>query len=67
MVLQITPWERQLLQQLACGAAPNEIASRGGVRECDVESRLTALLARMGVTTTTEAIAAAARRGLLAA
>ena len=67
MVLQITPSERDLLEQLARGAATTEIAVRSGVGEFDIEWRLKALFARMGVTTSTEAVAAATRRGLVAA
>ena len=66
-VLHITPWERSVLEQLASGAATPEIAGRLGIDEREVESNLTMLFARMGVRTRAEAIAAAARRGLLAA
>lgn len=67
MVLHITPWERRALEQLANGVAMNEIADRLGMNEPDVESRLNTLFARMGVRTCGEAVAAAMRRGLLAA
>ena len=66
-MLHITPSERGMLEQLARGVAPKDIARRCGVDELDVESCLRMLFARMGVTTTTEAVAAAARRGLVAA
>ena len=67
MVLHITPWERHVLEQLATGVATPEIAHRLGINERDVESHLNTLFARMGVTTTTEAVAVAMRRGLVAA
>jgi len=66
-VLHITPLERTVLECLANGAALREIAGRVGIDEREVESSLTMLFARMGVRTRAEAIAAAARRGLLAA
>ena len=66
-VLHITPLERTVLECLAKGAAVREIAGRLGIDEREVESSLTMLFARMGVRTRAEAIAAAARRGLLAA
>jgi two-component system, NarL family, response regulator YdfI len=67
VVLQITPWERGVLEQLANGIATIDIAQRLGMNEPDIESRLNTLFARMGVTTKTEAVAVAVRRGLLAA
>ena len=67
MVLHITPWERRVLEQLATGVATREIAHRLGMNEPDVQSRLNTLFTRMGVRTRAEAIAAATRRGLLAA
>jgi DNA-binding NarL/FixJ family response regulator len=66
-MLRITPWERGMLEQLARGVATKDIARRWGMDEPDVESRLRMLFARMGVTSASEAVAAAARRGLVAA
>jgi len=66
-VLHITPWERGVLEQLASGAAMADIARRLGVNDREIESSLVTLFARMGVASRAEAIAAAARRGLLAA
>ena len=66
-MLHITPWERGMLEQLARGVATKDIARRWGMDEPDVESRLRMLFARMGVTSASEAVAAAARRGLVAA
>ena len=67
MVLHITPWERGVLEQLACGAAISELPRPSGLNERDVESCLQGLFARMGVTNRAEAVAVAVRRGLLAA
>lgn len=64
-LLHITPSERGVLEELARGSATAEIARRLGISEADVESCLTSLVARLGVTTRTEAVTAAARRGLL--
>jgi DNA-binding NarL/FixJ family response regulator len=66
-MLHMTPWERGMLEQLARGVATKDIARRYDMDELDVESCLRVLFARMGVTTETEAVAAAARRGLVAA
>jgi len=66
-VLHITPWERGVLEQLARGAATADIARRLGVNDREIESSLTTLFARMGVASCAEAVAAAVRRGLLAA
>jgi len=66
-VLHITPWERGVLEQLASGAAMADIARRLGVNDREIESSLMTLFARMGVVSRAEAVAAAARRGLLAA
>jgi DNA-binding NarL/FixJ family response regulator len=65
-MLHITPWERGMLEQLAHGVATKDIARRYDMDEPDIESCLGRLFARMGVTTSTEAVAAAARRGLVA-
>jgi len=67
VVLQITPSERALLECLANGAAVNEIARRLGANEHQIDASLHSLFARMGVTSRAEAVAAALRRGLLAA
>jgi len=66
-VLHITPWERGVLEQLASGVATSELARQLGVNDREIESSLAILFARMGVASRAEAIAAAARRGLLAA
>ena len=66
-MLHITPWERSALELLATGTSPREIAGRLGVSEPEIELRLSTLFARMGAATQADAIAAAGRRGLLAA
>jgi DNA-binding NarL/FixJ family response regulator len=67
MALHITPSERAVLEYLAGGAAMHEIAHRLGMNEPEIEKCLQVLFARMGVRTRAEAVAAAMRRGLLAA
>jgi len=64
-VLHITPWERAALLLLANGISTNELAGRFGVSEHEIETRLTALFARMGASSRIDAVAAACRRGLL--
>ena len=64
-VLHITPAERAALQLLADGRTKPEIASRLRVDERDVDAWLAALFSRMDCATPVDAVAAAARRGLL--
>jgi DNA-binding NarL/FixJ family response regulator len=66
-VLHITPWERSALELLATGTNTSDIAGRLGVPEPEVERRLGMLFVRMGAASPADAIAAAVRRGLLAA
>jgi DNA-binding NarL/FixJ family response regulator len=66
-VLQITPWERAALELLATGRTTYDMAGQFGVTEPEIEQRLNTLFARMGAGSRSEAITAAARRGLLAA
>jgi len=65
VVLQITPAERTTLQWLADGKDAKDIALGLGISVLEAEARLTALFARMGARTTTEAISAALSRGLV--
>jgi DNA-binding CsgD family transcriptional regulator len=65
LILHITPAERQTLQMLADGSPTDAIADHLGVRECEVETRLSTLFARIGAASKTAAIAVAFRRGLL--
>ena len=64
-MLHITPWERSALESLAAGKSTAQLALALDSSERDVEQRLTALYARMGATSRTEAIVAASRRGLI--
>src|SRR5262249_56970800 len=64
-MLQITPGERTALELLANGRSIAEIATTLDVRVSEVEWHLASLFSRMGVTSHTEAVAAASRRGLL--
>jgi DNA-binding NarL/FixJ family response regulator len=64
VVLQITPWERDALQLLAAGVADDEIAAVLGISEGTVNSYLAYLFEKLGVTSRTEAVMAATRRGL---
>ena len=65
MLLQITPNERVALQSLANGDEPEDVARRLGLSEPQVETQLSTLFRRMGVRTSSEAVSAAARRGLV--
>ena len=65
MVLQITPWERGVLERMASGAATADIARQLGVNDHEIESSLATLFMRMGVANRAEAIAVAVRRGLV--
>ena len=64
-MLHITPWERSALQSLASGLSTAELAITLGMPERDVEQRLAALYSRMGAASSNDAVAAAARRGLI--
>ena len=66
-MLQITPWERSVLEMLATGTTTIGMATRLGVSEPEIELRLSSLFARMGASNTTEAVIVASRRGLLPA
>ena len=66
-MLRITPSERSALEFLALGKAVEEIAELWQISPLEVEVRLDALFARMGVKTRTEAVAVACRRGLVTA
>ena len=65
VVLQITPWERAALEQLADGTPTGVLAERLGTSEVDLEARLSTLFARMGVLGRAQAVDAAFRRGLV--
>jgi len=63
--LQITPSERQALQLLADGHTTDTVAVSLGIGRLEVDPLLTRLFAAMGAACRAEAVAAAARRGLL--
>ena len=65
MVLQITPVERVVLQLLADGNEPVDIAQRLHVCVTEIDTMLTLLLERMGAASAPEAVFDARRRGLL--
>lgn len=65
-MLQITPWERSALELLANGTNPRDIAWCLGIPESEIHLRLNTLFARMGASSSADAVAAALRRGLLA-
>lgn len=67
MALQITPWERDALQLLAAGVADEETAAVLGISEGTVNSYLAYLFEKLGVTSRSEAVMAATRRGLVRA
>ena len=66
-MLHITPWERSVLELLASGADARDMAGRLGIPEPEMHLRLRTLFARMGASTPADAVAAALRRGLVAA
>ena len=64
-MLQITPSERRTLQLLADEKPVSEIATCLGIAAPEVGPHLATLFARMGVSTKTDAVSNAWRRGLL--
>jgi DNA-binding NarL/FixJ family response regulator len=64
-MIQITPWERLVLELLAAGSTASQISRHFGVSEHEVALRLSRLFTKMGATSEAEAVAAASRRGLL--
>jgi len=64
-VLCITPSERLALRLLAEERPDGDVANALAVSPASLESRLSALFARMDVTGKPEAVASASRRGLL--
>jgi DNA-binding NarL/FixJ family response regulator len=67
VILHITPEERMALQLLAEGTTTEGLAVHLGTSECEAGAYLTTLFAKLGAGCRAEALAAAARRGLLAA
>jgi DNA-binding NarL/FixJ family response regulator len=61
----LTARELEVLQLLAEGAANKEIARRLGISAHTVKFHLAAIFAKLGAASRTEALVAAARRGLV--
>ena len=64
-LVQITPGERQALQLIAQGRAIGEVGQCLGVPPSQLGFHLTELFAKLGASTGSEAIAEAARRGIV--
>ncbi len=62
---ELTARERELLTLLASGLSNRRIAERLGISEHTAKFHVSSILAKLGVSTRTEAVVAAARRGLL--
>jgi two-component system nitrate/nitrite response regulator NarL len=62
---ELTAREQQVLQQLSEGLSNKEIAARMHISDHTVKFHVNAILAKLGVTSRTEAVVQAARRGLV--
>lgn len=65
VLLHITPWERSVLQSLAEGRSPAEVALTLGMSEHEIQHQLSALFSRMGAASLPDAVAVAFRRGII--
>lgn len=65
MRLQITPHDLAALQLMADGKADREIASNLGISEPTVDTYLSDLFEKLGVTSRSEAVGVATRRCLV--
>ncbi|MDR7418380.1 MAG: response regulator transcription factor [Armatimonadota bacterium] len=65
LVEDLTPRELEVLQVLAEGRSNREIAQRLGISEHTVKFHVDAILGKLGAHTRTEAVARAARHGLI--
>ena len=63
--VQLTPRELAALRSLADGRSNKEIAAALDIRERTVKTHLAHLFEKLGVTSRTEAIKVASRRGLV--
>ena len=63
--VQLTPRELSALQLMADGKANKEIAADLGISERTVKTHLGHLFEKLGVTSRTEAVKVATRRGLV--
>jgi DNA-binding NarL/FixJ family response regulator len=61
----LTPREAEVLGMLAEGLGNKVIATRCGISEHTVKTHVAAVFAKLGVSTRAEAVASAARAGLL--
>jgi DNA-binding CsgD family transcriptional regulator len=66
LVLQITPYQRAVLQLLADGRDGVEIAGRLRISERQYQAGLSRLMATMGARSAPEAVDVAIRRGIVA-
>jgi len=64
-VLCITPWERDVLQLLADGRTASDLSGLLELSASVIDLRLERLFASLGAATSTDAVAAAHKRGLL--
>lgn len=62
---ELTAREQEVLQQLSQGLANKEIAAKMHISDHTVKFHVNAILSKLGVTSRTEAVVAAARRGLV--
>jgi len=62
---ELTAREQQVLQHLSEGLANKEIAARMHISDHTVKFHVNAILAKLGVTSRTEAVVQAAKRGLV--
>jgi two-component system NarL family response regulator len=63
--IQVTPRELSALRLMADGRSNKEIATSLGISERTVKSHLGHLFEKLGVTSRTEAVKVATRRGLV--
>lgn len=62
---ELTAREQEVLQQLSLGLANKEIAAKLHISDHTVKFHVNAIMAKLGVTSRTEAVVQAARRGLV--
>ena len=62
---ELTAREQEVLQQLSLGLSNKEIAAKLHISDHTVKFHVNAILSKLGVTSRTEAVVAAARRGLV--
>ncbi len=62
---ELTAREQEVLQQLSLGLANKEIAANMHISDHTVKFHVNAILSKLGVTSRTEAVVQAARRGLV--